>query len=163
LTAAKHITEAITALALAALVLFSSSALAGQASRIDFARHSRVFAVLARQGGEKAAGLVDRRSLELARRFAEALATAYIGFERNPTDELATFFAVFDSLPQDVHAESFSYAADTLTIKGAAGSTGGYAEFLDSLREHGRFATVRGEYEYSPEGVRFAIVCGLAG
>jgi hypothetical protein len=97
----------------------------------------------------------------MARGFAEALATAYIGFERNPADELATFFAVFDSLPQDVCAEDFAYTQNTLTIKGTSGTTGGYAEFLDSLREHGRFETVSGEYEYTPEGVSFVIVCGL--
>jgi hypothetical protein len=159
LTVRKHVTEAITALALAALVLFSSSALAGQASRVDIARHSRIFAVLARRGPEKAAGLIDRRSLQMARGFAEALAEVYL--ERSPTDEIATFFAVFDSLPQDVRAERFAYESDTLTIKGTAGSSGGYAEFLDSLREHGRFAYVRGEHGAAPEGVAFAITCGL--
>jgi Tfp pilus assembly protein PilN len=159
----KHITEAITALALAALVLFSSSALVSQVSLAEVTRHSRVFAVLARRGTEKATSLVDRRSLRMARGFAEALATAYIGLERNPADELATFFAVFDSLPQNVLAEDFAYTGDTLTIKGTAESFGGYVEFLDSLREHGRFDSVSGEYEYTPEGVAFVIVCGFAG
>jgi hypothetical protein len=159
LTVRKRVSEAITALALAALVLFSSSALAGQASLFDIARHSRVFAVLARRGPEKAAGLVDRRSLQMARGFAEALATAYVGLERSPADELATFFAVFDSLPQDVRAERFAYESDTLTIKGTAGSAGGYAAFLDSLRKHGRFAYVRGKLE----GAAFVIACGLRG
>jgi Tfp pilus assembly protein PilN len=158
---AKHITEAITALALAALVLFSSSALAGQVSVAEITRHSRVFAVLTRRGTEKAASLVDYRSLGMARGFAEALAKAYIGFERNPADELATFFAVFDSLPQDVTAEDFEYTAESLTIKGTAGSSGGYDEFVESLREHGRFEAVHGEYEETPAGVDFVIVCGL--
>jgi Tfp pilus assembly protein PilN len=157
----KTFLEAITALALAALVLFSSSALAERVSRADIPRHSRVFAILARQGSEKAASLVDRRSLKMAYGFAEALAKSYASFEQNPSEGLATFFAVYDSLPQNVNAQDFAYTQDTLTIKGTAQSAKGYNEFMDSLREHGRFDTVSGEYEAAQDGVAFVIVCGL--
>lgn len=158
--------DAITALLLAAALLFGGILLARRLTESPFYRQSQIISSIFSgvEATEESPGwsamLTDARKRNVLMKFAGALANAYVSFELIPINEAETFTAIYESLGDSVEIEEFSYHRKNLTIRGFAADEAGYDGFVADLKASGRFEQVSGHgYTATDDSVRFEIEC----
>lgn len=156
-----RIGDIVTAVLVAALILYSTMFLARQAVDSQIYRQSRIVSMLVQQDTLNIPDMLsDTRGAGMIVKFAGALASAYINFELIPVNEAPAFMAVFESLPDDVSISGFEYRRKDLVIYGSAKTAAGYESLVDTLRERDYFMSVGGSnYDSTDGAVRFEIIC----
>lgn len=155
----KLLTDAIIALVLIMIVIYSTMILALRVVNSSIYRQSRIVSMLVQQDSFDLTGMLENtENIDLVLKFTGALASAYINFEMIPVNEASTFVAVFESMNSDVEIESFDYLRKDLFINGTAQTERACDDFVSALRRQNHFASVEvSSYESIGGGVKFEI------
>ena len=153
--------SAALAVAVAAAILLSTSLAAAWVEHSRIYMQSQMIRSIAGEDGVSMFSIVtspEKRDVTL--RFVAAITNAYINFELIPYNEAQTFTAIFASLNEGIHIETFEYRRHDLVIHGYANSIQNYYSFVKNLADNGRFASVTG-YVLSEENntVIFEVWC----
>lgn len=161
--ACHKISDTITALLLAAILLLGGVLLSSQILESRLYRKSRIIRLLVsdnEQTPEMSKMLTDSRNRDVLMKFAGAMANAYVNFELIPINETETFSAVYRNIGHDVEIEEFIYHRRNLIIIGTCSDESYYGEFLRRLRSEPHFSAVTGHYYLTTDDlIKFEIEC----